>query len=306
MTDPAGGRLERLLRRGVFCVTAEVVPPRSADPAAVTAQAEALAGSVDAANVTDNPTSRVHMSPVAGASLVAQAGLEPVLQLTCRDRNRMAISSDLLGAWALGARNLLCLSGDPPGAGDHPDAKTVFDLDVLDLIGLAAGLRNHGTLLSGDAIESPPRYFVGVADSPLAENYDVGRLERKCEAGAEFVQTQIVFDVDAFAARADELRAHGLLDRMFVLAGVAVPRSVGAARYLREHVPGVVVPDGIVERLEAAGRDAAGEGVRIASEVVVGIRGVEGIAGVHLMGLGRLEALPRVVEAAGLLPRPPG
>ena len=304
MTDPAGGRLERLLRRGVFCVTAEVVPPRSADPSAVTAQAEALAGSVDAANVTDNPTSRVHMSPVAGAGLVAQAGLEPVLQLTCRDRNRMAISSDLLGAWALGARNLLCLSGDPPGAGDHPDAKTVFDLDVLDLIRLAAGLRNHGTLLSGDAIESPPRYFVGVADSPLAENYDVGRLERKREAGAEFVQTQIVFDVAAFGEWADRARSRGIFERMFVLAGVAVARSPKTAYYINEHLPGVVVPPRLIQLLEDAGPDAEAEGIRLAVEIVAKIKAIQGIAGIHVMGLGQMGPVRRVIEAAGLLPRP--
>jgi methylenetetrahydrofolate reductase (NADPH) len=300
----AESRLERLLHDGTFCVTAEVVPPRSADPAPVTEQAEALAGFADAVNVTDNPTAAVHMSPVAGAALVAAAGLEPILQLTCRDRNRLGLTSDLLGAWALGARNVLCMTGDPSGLGDHPDATPVFDLDVFGLIELAVRLREEGRLLSGQVLDPAPRYFVGAVEVPLVQGYDPSRLERKADAGADFVQTQIVYDADAMGEWAEGVRARGLLERLFVLVGVAPPRSPGTLRFMREHLPGVVVPDHLVARMEAAGQDAQAEGVRVAVEVVEGLRRIEGIRGVHVMGIGHEAGVRRVIEAAGLLPRP--
>ncbi len=304
MTLRGASRLERLLHHGVFCVTAETVPPRSADPSAVIAQARGLVGYADAANVTDNPTSSAHMSSVAGAALVHDAGVEPIVQLTCRDRNRLGLTSDLLGAWALGARNILCLTGDPPGAGDHPDAKTVFDLSVTELIGLAASLRSEGRLLSGAHIQDPPRFFIGVADVPLTDPYDFGRLERKADAGADFVQTQIVFDVDAFGAWAERARQRGILERMFVLAGVAVPRGPRSARFMREHLHGVKVPDGVITRLEEAGEDGEEEGVRLTIEIVAKLKSIKGIAGCHVMGLGRMDPVRRVIEGAGLLPRP--
>jgi methylenetetrahydrofolate reductase (NADPH) len=304
MSDASSAsQLERALEDGRFAVTAEIVPPRSADPQAVTDQATALVGLVDAANVTDNPTSRVHMSAVAGAALVARAGIEPVLQMTCRDRNRMALSSDLLGAWALGARSLLCLSGDPPGVGDHPDAKVVFDLAVLDLVRLADGLRERGELYPGEVIETPPRYLVGVADAPLIPNYDYARLEAKADAGARFVQTQIVFDVDAFAAWADGARERGILERLHILAGIAVVRSARSASFLAM-LPGVIVPDGVIRRLEDAGTNAADEGVALAAELVQGVQGIPGVRGVHLMGLGHPEVIRPVAMGAGLGDRP--
>jgi len=301
--EPAG-RLERLLRAGTFAVTSEAVPPRSGDPAPLLEQARVLEGFADAVNVTDNPTARVHMSSLAGAAILAQAGLEPVVQLTVRDRNRMSLSSDLLGAWAVGARNVLCLSGDPGGVGDHPDARTAFDLTVIDLIRLAAGLRRDGRLLSGAQIDAPPRFFVGVADSPLAPGYDLGRLEAKIEAGARFVQTQIVFDVDAFAAWAAAARQRGLTERAFLVAGVAVARSAASARYMREHLPGVTVPDEVIERLESAGPGAQDEGVRIVADLIRALRSIPGMAGVHGMALCHPETVGPAVDAAGLLPRP--
>jgi methylenetetrahydrofolate reductase (NADPH) len=296
-------RLERLLRQDRFAVTAEVVPPRGADPERVRAQALGLLGYADAVNVTDNPTASAHMSPVAGAAIVAAAGLEPVIQLTTRDRNRLALSADLLGAWALGARCVLCLSGDPPAAGDHPDAAPVFDLDVLELIGLADRMRREGRLLSGVELDGAPRYLIGVADTPLAAGADLGRLERKVEAGADFVQTQIVFDADAFAEWAERATSRGLLERLSLLPGVAAPRSASALAFMRDHLPGVVVPDAIVDRLEAAGPEAEDEGVRIAVEAVGKLRAIPGVAGVHVMGLGRSEPIRRVVAEAGLWPR---
>jgi 5,10-methylenetetrahydrofolate reductase len=300
MTIRAGSRLERVLHDHGFAVTAEVVPPRSADPEAVRAQARELAGYADAANVTDSPTAAAHMSPVAGAALVATEGVEPTLQLASRDRNRLALTGDLLGAWALGARNVLCLTGDRLG---ERDGVEVHDLTVLDLVRFAVRLRDEGSTLSGEAVDPAPRYFVGVADLPLARPYDRGRLQQKADAGADFVQTQIVYDVDALGEWAERLRPEGVFEQMFVLIGVAPPRSAASARYMREHLPGVVVPDAVIERLERSD-DPEEEGVALTVEVVKRLGDIEGIAGVHVMGLGREGAVRRVIEAAGLLPRP--
>jgi len=297
------GRLGRILRSGRFCVTAEVVPPRSADPAPVTAQARELVGYADAVNVTDNPASAAHMAPLAGVAVVADAGIEPIVQLTCRDRNRLALTSDLLGGWALGARAVLCLSGDPAARGDHPEAKEVFDLTVLDLVRLAADLRDHGRLLSGATIDEPPRYLIGVADLPLADGYDPARLEAKIDAGADFVQTQIVYDLDAFSAWADAARSRGVLDRVAVIAGVAPLRSSRQARLVGS-LPGVSVPAELFRALEDAGPAAEEEGTRVAVGIVNGLKEIPGLAGVHVMGLGQETAVRRVVEGAGLLPRP--
>ena len=300
MTLRSTSRLERLLHDGTFVVTAEVVPPRSADPAPIEQQAAALVGHADAVNVTDNPTGAVHMSSQAGVAVVSRAGLEPVMQLTCRDRNRLGLMSDLLGGWALGARSVLCLTGDPTAMGDHPEASAVFDLTVTELVSLAVRMRE-----GREPFDPPPRYFVGVADVPLDEHYDPGRLEQKIDAGADFVQTQIVYDVDAFGEWAERASGRGILDRAFVIAGVAPPRGPKSARFMREHLPGVVVPDRIVEELEAAGpADAPAHGVRLTVEIVERLRSIEGIAGVHVMGLGHEDAVRGVIEGAGLLPRP--
>jgi 5,10-methylenetetrahydrofolate reductase len=304
MTIRSDARLERILHREGFAVTAEVVPPKGADANTVREQAEALLGYADAVNITDNPTSSAHMSSVAGAALVAQSGLEPVVQITTRDRNRLALTADLLGAWALGARNVLCLTGDPVAGGDHPQAKEVFDLTVLELVQFVVRLRDEGQLLSGRLVDDPPRYFVGVADVPLADDYDAGHLEAKVDAGADFVQTQIVYDVDALGEWAERIRDLGIFDRSFVLVGVAPPRSARSARYMQEHLPGVVVPDEVIRRLDEAGDDAQFEGVRLTVEVVRALKAIDGVAGVHVMGLGREESVRQVIEDAGLLPRP--
>lgn len=302
----SGGRLASILATGEFCVTGEVVPPRSADGGDVTAHARELVGYVDAANVTDNPTASAHMSPLAGVRFVADAGVEPTMQLACRDRNRLAITADLLGAWALGARNLLCLSGDPLTVGDHPDAVAVNDLSVTDVVSLARRMRDEGVTLSGAEIAEPPRYLIGVADVPLADPYDPVRLEAKLEAGAELVMTQIAYDVEALAAWAGTMRARGLFERARVIVGVVPLRSSRAARYMNERLPGVRVPTAMVEALEQAG-DGAGEvGLGLTIDVVQGIRGIEGISGVHLMGMGHDGVVARVVEGAGLFPRPTG
>lgn len=304
MAVRSNSRLERILHDEEFAVTAEVVPPKGADADTVRDQADALLGYADAVNITDNPTSSAHMSSVAGAALVAESGLEPVVQITTRDRNRLAITADLLGAWALGARNVLCLTGDPVTAGDHPQAKEVFDLNVVDLIRFVVRLRDEGELLSGRRIEAPPRYFVGVADVPLVPEYDPRRLEDKVDAGADFVQTQIVYDVDALGEWAERIRPLGIFERSFVLVGVAPPRSARSARFMQDHLPGVVVPDEVIRRLEEAGEDSQLEGVRLTVEVVRALRTIDGVAGVHVMGLGREESVRQVIEDAGLLPRP--
>jgi methylenetetrahydrofolate reductase (NADPH) len=301
-----GGRLAAILRAGNFCVTGEVVPPRSADPRTITEQTRALVGYVDAANVTDNPAASAHMSALAGVRFVADAGVEPTVQLTSRDRNRLAITSELLGAWALGARNLLCLSGDPVEVGDHPDAAVVNDLSVLDIVRLARMMRDEGTTLSGAQLAEPPRYLVGVADMPLARPYDPSRLEVKLEAGADFVMTQIAYDLERLNAWADEMRRRGLFERAKVIVGIVPLRSAKSARYMDEHLPGVHVPNRIMALLDAAGDDADRVGMDLTIEVVKGITSIDGVAGVHVMSMGHDRAVREVVEGAGLFPRPTG
>jgi 5,10-methylenetetrahydrofolate reductase len=301
----AGGRLAAILDGGGFCVTGEVVPPRSADPMPVVEQTRALVGYVDAVNVTDNPTATAHMSPLAGVKFVADAGIEPTVQLTCRDRNRLAITSDLLGAWALGARNLLCLSGDPATIGDHPDAAVVHDLTVLDVVRLARQMRDEGTTLSGSELADPPRYLIGVAEMPLADPYDPARLDAKLDAGADVVWTQIAYNVERLAAWAELMRSRGVLERAKVIVGVVPLRSAKSARYMDDHLPGVHVPDTITAALDAADDEAA-VGLQLTIDVVKGIRGIDGVAGVHLMAMGHDESVRAVVEGAGLFPRPSG
>jgi 5,10-methylenetetrahydrofolate reductase len=307
VSDPAiGGRLAALLAAGEFAVTGEIVPPRAASAEAIGVHARGLVGYVDAANVTDNPTASAHMSPVAGARFVAEAGIEPTLQLTARDRNRLAITSDLLGAWALGARNLLCLTGDPVQVGDHPEASVVSDLSVNDVVALARRLREDGTTLAGAEVTDPPRYLIGVADLPLADPYDPARLEAKIDAGADLVWTQIAFDVDALGEWADAARARGLFERAKVLVGLVPLRSAKQARFMDEKLPGVRVPSDITAALEAAGDDAERVGVDLTIDVVHRITTIRDVAGVHLMGMGHDAAVRHVVEGAGLFPRPTG
>ena len=300
-------RLERILRSGRFAVTGEIGGRRSAEGESSAASARAQIGYVDALNVGDNPVATAHKSPVAEASFVAAAGIEPILQLTLRDRNRVALVSDLLGGWAVGARNLLCLSGDPMSVGETPDATEVRDLAVPDLVRLAVGLREEGRLPWGAAIESPPRFFVGVGDAPLAEPYDVGRLEAKLDAGAHFVQTQIAYDVEAIEAWADVVRARGVFERAFVLVGTAPLQSLKTARWMHDRLPGVVVPAAFLEALEEAEPGSEAEvGIGITVDVVRRLRQIPGVAGVHVMAVGHEEAVRRVVDGAGLLPRPTG
>jgi 5,10-methylenetetrahydrofolate reductase len=303
---PIGGRLAAVFASGDFAVTGEIVPPLGASGEAIGEHARGLVGYVDAANVTDNPTASAHMSPVAGARFVAEAGIEPTLQLTARDRNRLAITADLLGAWALGARNLLCLTGDPVQVGDHPDATVVGDLTVNDVVALARRLREDGTSLSGAEVADPPRYLIGVAELPLADPYEPARLEAKLDAGADLVWTQIAFDIDALGEWADTVGARGLFERAKVLVGLIPLRSAKQARFMDEKLPGVRVPADITAALDAAGDDAERVGVELTIDLVHRIRKIRGVAGVHLIGMGHDTAVRHVVEGAGLFPRPTG
>lgn len=301
--SPAGGRLAALLDAGTFVVTGEVVPPRGGDADAVRASARALVGYVDAINVTDNPQASAHMSPLAGARAVRDAGVEPTLQLVCRDRNRLALTADLLGGWALGARNVLVLAGDPVERGDDPDAAPVFDLTTEEVVALARRIRDEGTTASGATVADPPRYLIGVADVPSAEGYDPAKLEARLDAGADVVWTQIAYDVDRLEAWLDLLRSRGALERVKVLVGLVPLRSAANARFL-DGLFGVHVPDAILASLEEAGDGAEAVGVDLTVEVVRRLAGLDGVAGVHLMGIGRDDLVRTVVDRAGLFPRP--
>lgn len=298
------GRLAALLESGAFIVTSEVVPPRSASGESVSEKARGLVGYVDAVNITDNPTASAHMSPLAGARFVAAAGIEPTMQITARDRNRLALTADLLGGWALGARNLMCLSGDPLHIGDHPDAIKVDDLSVNELVALARRLRDEGTTLAGAEVTDPPAYTIGVADVPLADPYDPARLEAKLDAGAELIWTQIGYDVEALASWADLLKTRGVFERAKVLVGLVPLRSANQASFMAEKLPGVRVPDRFVDALLGAGDDAERVGTDLTIEVVNGVRPLPGVTGVHIMGMGRDDLVRAVVEGANLFPRP--
>jgi methylenetetrahydrofolate reductase (NADPH) len=303
----ARSRLEGLLRSGRFAVTAELGTVDSADLAEVRRVAEPLRGVADAVNCTDNSAAHVHLSPVAVARAAMDVGLEPIVQFTCRDRNRLALQSDILGAAALGVRNVECMTGDDVSAGDHPEAGASWDLDSLHLLQVARTMRDRGVFLSGRRLEGPPSYFLGAVENPFAPPQDFRplRLGKKIEAGAEFFQLQIAFNtrlLRSFMARVVDL---GFDRRAFILPSVCVPRSARALRYLRDEVPGVDVPEDVLARLERALPERqAEESIRMALETVAAIKGMPGVSGIHLIAIKWEEAIIRVAEEAGLLPRP--
>jgi methylenetetrahydrofolate reductase (NADPH) len=311
VTKGVGTKLERVLADGTFAVTVEVGPPRGADPEAIRSKASLVRGVADAYNVTDNQTAVVRMSSIAGAKVLLDEGLEPVMQMTVRDRNRIALQSDLLGAWALGVRNCLCLSGDHQKAGaggklkGHPGAKNVFDVDSVQLLAILRDLRERGVQEGGDAVDAPVPFFIGAAWTPLAppEDFRVFRLAKKVEAGADFIQTQAVYDVQRFAAAVEKARGMGLTERAAVLAGIIVPRSAGMLRYMNANVPGVNVPEDLIARMKSA-EDPRAEGIAVTVELIEAVRGIDGVRGVHLQAIEAEEVLPEIVERAGLLPRP--
>ena len=297
--------LRERLASGGFAVTAEISPPRGASTDPITRTAALLRGWVDAVNITDNQGSNVRLASWAGSLAVLAAGLEPVMQMTCRDRNRIALQSDLLGASALGIRTILVMTGDHPKFGDHPGAKPVFDLDSVQLLWTLRTMRDQAVLLSGRKLDPAPstECFLGAVENPFAPpvEFRADRLGKKVEAGAQFVQTQFVFDVPAFGRWMAQVRDLGLPGRCAILAGVGAVRSLRGLDHMRDKVPGVYVPDEVYRRLRAVPADrTAAEGVRLAAEIVEQVREIPGVAGVHLLVAGNEQAVPGILDGAGL------
>ena len=311
MKTLVGSNLERTLTAGQFAVTAEIGPPRGPDPADVIKKAKILAGVADAYNVTDNQTAVVRMSSIAASKILLDEGLEPVMQIVCRDRNRIAIQSDLLGAWALGMRNVLCLSGDHQSAGaggklnGHPGAKNVYDIDSIQLISMVRGLRDDAIQEGGDSISAAAPFFIGAAWTPLGppEKFRTIRLAKKIEAGADFIQTQAVYDVKRFAEAMRRAEDMGLTEKVAILPGIIIPRSAGMLKYMNANVPGIEVPDEMIQRMKDAS-DAKKEGFKVTLELIEAVKNLSGVKGVHLQAIEAEELLPDVIKAAGLLPRP--
>jgi len=298
------GGLERVLRAGHFALTAEVTPPLSSNPAKLLEKALPLKGFADAVNVTDGASARAHMSSVASAAILVQNGIEPILQVTCRDRNRIAIQSDLLGAAALGVRNVLVLTGDDPKAGDQPETKAVFDLDSKAVIATAKAMRDEAKLPSGREIQDPPQLFIGAADLPIdpPAGWKADGLRAKADAGAQFVQTQFCFDMGIVRRYAERLGELGLTDRLSILIGIGPLSSAKSARWMRQNLYGTTIPDAIIERMEAA-KEPKQEGARICAELLQQLAEIPGIAGAHLMAPLNEAAVPTAIEASGLLKR---
>ncbi|UCD99198.1 MAG: methylenetetrahydrofolate reductase [Chloroflexota bacterium] len=302
----SGSRLERVLESGRFAVTAELNPPDSADPGAVYERALVLAEVCDGINATDASGANVHMSSVGICALLTRAGYEPIMQVSCRDRNRIAIQGDLLGAAAMGVRNVLCLTGDGVQTGDQPGAKPVFDLDSISLLRTARTLRDDGHFLSGRKLDTKPRFFLGGAANPFVPPYDYRplRLAKKVEAGADFIQTQYCFDVPRLKEFMRAVVGMSLNERVHILVGVGPLRSAKAGEWMRKFVPGVVIPDEIIERLKGVepGKQQA-EGKQICVEIIQQVQEIEGVCGVHIMAYRQEELVAEIIEEAGLLPR---
>jgi methylenetetrahydrofolate reductase (NADPH) len=303
----SGSQLEKILTGGHFAVTGECGPPRGANPDVVRQKAVHLKGMVDSVNVTDNQTAVVRMSSLAGCLILLQEGLEPNLQMVVRDRNRIAIQSDILGAYALGIRNMLCLSGDHQKFGDHPSSKNVFDLDSMQLIQTVHRMREEGKFINGQEIETPPKMFIGAAANPFADPavFRAVRLGKKVAAGVDFVQTQCIFNLDRFEKFMQQVRDMGLDKKVYILGGVTPMKSFGMANYMKNLVPGMDVPEDVISRMKGVvKKDQAKEGIAIAIETIQRLKEMKGIAGVHIMAIEWEERVPEIVEMAGLLPRP--
>jgi len=293
--------LEREFGSGKFVVTAEIGPPRSADASHVEKTACSLRGFVHAANVTDNQTAIVRMSSIAAAYIGQTCGVETIVQMTCRDRNRIAIQSDLLGAYALGLRNLLCLSGDHQSFGDHPQSKNVFDIDSIQLIRLAADMKNDGVFANGKKGKNMPKFFIGATINPFAdpEELQLIRLRKKIEAGARFIQTQAVYDIDRFEKWMEKVRRLGIHKEAYIQAGILVNKSLRSIEMTRK-VSGMCIPDSLIERMRKA-ENAQEEGVAIALELIGRLRRIEGLSGIHIMAVGWESIVPTIVREAGLM-----
>ena len=301
----AGTNLEKVLDSGRFAVTAEAGPPKGTGAKVIMRKGEVLRPCCDAVNVTDNQTAIVRMSSLAGCTLLKQQGVDPIMQMVTRDRNRIAIQSDVLGAVALGIGNILCLSGDHQKFGNHPTAKNVFDIDSIQLIQTLKQMRDEKKFLCGEDISGEVPIFIGAAANPYADPFEfrAARLAKKIKAGADFIQTQAVYDVAKFAKWMEMVNDKGLGERVHILAGVIPIKSVGMARYMRDYVSGVSVPDEIVTRMEKA-ENAKEEGGKIILEIIEQLKEIPGVHGIHIMAVGWEDIVPEIVKQTGLLPRP--
>jgi methylenetetrahydrofolate reductase (NADPH) len=300
-------KLEKILRLGHLAVTSECGPPRGSDAHHVTKKAEMIKDYVDALNITDNQTSVTRLCSLASCIHLKLMGLEPVLQMVTRDRNRTALQSDILGAASFDIFNILCLSGDHQSFGDNPAGQNVFDLDSMQLIQTVRHMRDESKFLGGDPIDRPPRMFVGAAANPFADPFEirVPRLAKKISAGAEFIQTQCIYNVEKFELWMKLARDRGLHERVFILAGVTPLKSAGMAKYMKNRVPGMDVPDEVVKRISSVPKDKqAEEGLKICVETIQRLKEVEGVRGFHIMAIEWEEKVPEIVERSGLYPRP--
>jgi len=300
-------KLERILEKGIFAVTSECGPPKGANYEVIHKKGEFLKGYVDAVNVTDCQTSIVRMSSIASCAILVQMGIEAIMQMVTRDRNRIAIQSDIFGAYALGIKNILCLTGDHQKFGNHPTSKGVFDLDSIQLIQTVKLLRDEGRVLGGDKIDGIPKMFIGAAENPFADPFEFRaiRLAKKVAAGANFIQTQCIYDLTKFERWMEMVRQMGLHEKVFILAGVTPLKSFGMAKYMKNQVSGIDIPDDVMKRMKDAPKDKkAEEGINICVESIQRIRDIEGVHGIHLMAIEWEETVPTIIERAGLLPRP--
>jgi len=307
MSEKTPSRLEKILRQGHLAVTSECGPPRGSDPAAITKKAEMIKDYVDAINITDNQTSMTRMSSLASCIHLKLMGLEPVLQMVTRDRNRIALQSDILGAASFDIFNMLCLSGDHQSFGDCATGQNVHDIDSMQLLQMVRRMRDEGKFLGGDDIARPPRMFVGAAANPFADPFEirVPRLAKKVAAGAEFIQTQCIYNLDKFEEWMKRIRDRGLHEKVFILAGLTPMKSAGMAKYMKNRVPGMDVPDEVVKRLSDTPKDKqAEEGIKMCIESIQRLKEVEGVRGFHIMAIEWEEKVPEIVQQAGLYPRP--
>jgi methylenetetrahydrofolate reductase (NADPH) len=299
--------LEKILVSGKLAVTSECGPPRGALAEKVREKAELLRGCVDAVNVTDNQTAMVRMSSLAACILIKQMGLNPLLQMVSRDRNRLAMQSDILGAYAHGIDTMLCLSGDHPRFGDHPMAANVHDIDSVQMVEMVKNMRDEGKFQGGEKIDGPPNMFIGAAANPFADPFElrVARLAKKVKAGVDFIQTQCIYNVDKFEKWMEGVRDRGLDEQVYILAGITPMKSVGMARYMKNKVPGMDVPDELVKRIGGVPKEQqAEEGIKMCLETIERLKEVKGVHGFHLMAIEWEHRVPEIMERAGLLPRP--
>lgn len=297
--------LQKVLESGQFVVTGELGPPKSNERHKIEHHAHILKGCVDAVNLTDCQTAIVRTSSIACGRILVEADMDPIIQITCRDRNRIAIQADVLGASALGMKNILCLQGDHANFGNEPTAKNVNDLDSVNLISTLKKMRDEQTLSGGDKLEAPIDICIGAVENPFADpfEYRAYRLAKKVEAGVDFVQTQAIFDMDRFERWMELVRKLGIHKKVPILAGLIPAKSLGALRYMKNNVSGMVVPDALIDRMKAA-ENKKEEGVKICVEMIEHLKTIEGVAGVHIMAVAWEEIVPEIVERAGLLPRP--